>query len=508
MFDSAKTGDPPHGKTNQARALANAIRTRTFDPGETIPSIRSLAAELGAGRGTVSRAVALLAREGWIQKKPYGKRYVRSMPDSDRHHYHEPSPRSISDRIFVDLRNSISAGEYDADEVIPTIKELRHRYGCGYYSVAKSLERLERQHVLVRKGKGYIVSSSSLIRDRGPTAVYFFGPPSSFRPTLAATADFIAPLEYEIQKLGWGSLRYYIDEIPSAYRAPSPSQIAGIIIVLRKQREDWERVLAGYRDIPVVAFDPWESLAWSPAKFSRHGSFHALTPDNQAAGHAMAKMALETGHKRLAFFSPIPAPVTPAQRKAAGWLLLRMQGIERILGEPGPSHAWDCYFPSANEKQKLSLESKTWWKVRADLFFRQWTPAEIHQKAVHTIEKLNYLGKTAQRLEKSFAHALSDQKATFWLCATDEAAAAALHFLRCKRIRVPQDIQVAGFDNAELAFSMRLTSFDFGIDRAAVLAARCLANPDLAPRDSAGYVRLTGRIVVRETAGRKQSTER
>src|SRR5215831_9521152 len=48
---------------NQTRA---AIASGQLRSGERLPSTRSLAAQLGAARGTVDAAYAMLAGEGWI----------------------------------------------------------------------------------------------------------------------------------------------------------------------------------------------------------------------------------------------------------------------------------------------------------------------------------------------------------------------------------------------------------------------------------------------------------
>jgi LacI family transcriptional regulator len=113
---------------------------------------------------------------------------------------------------------------------------------------------------------------------------------------------------------------------------------------------------------------------------------------------------------------------------------------------------------------------------------------------------LHSLASIAHTLESSFRATLERGRATFWLCANDAVAVAATSFLHRHGVSVPHDIEVAGFDNSPFAFAQRITSYDFGTDRAGVIAARCLANPDWSPRDPDGFIRLPGRVVVRETA--------
>src|SRR5690242_21963960 len=49
-----------------------AIAAGRLRPGERLPSARSLAAQLGAARGTIEAAYAMLAGEGWIVARGAG----------------------------------------------------------------------------------------------------------------------------------------------------------------------------------------------------------------------------------------------------------------------------------------------------------------------------------------------------------------------------------------------------------------------------------------------------
>src|ERR1700719_2116289 len=50
----------------RAGRTRGAIVAEQLHPGERLPSARGLAAQLGAARGTVEAAYAILAGEGWI----------------------------------------------------------------------------------------------------------------------------------------------------------------------------------------------------------------------------------------------------------------------------------------------------------------------------------------------------------------------------------------------------------------------------------------------------------
>jgi DNA-binding LacI/PurR family transcriptional regulator/DNA-binding transcriptional regulator YhcF (GntR family) len=488
------------GGASPAAALARRIREAGLRAGEPLPSIRALAARFGAGRGAVYGAIQRLAREGWLQRKPWGRGYVRAGAGYHEREARLPQARGPDARIADYIKSAILSGARDPGESIDSIKELRNRFGCAYAPVSRGLRRLERQGLIERSGRGYRVAPSGYFRQGGATAVYFFGPPTSLRPELPATAELVAPLEREIQMLGWGPIGYYIDPDPSPGAAPPPSSIAAIIAVKREFPDRWERLLSHYRNIPLVTFDAWETLSWDRAAFARHHAYRAIVPDNRRAGAAMARLFRESGHRRLAFFSHLPRP--RADSAAHRWLLARMAGIEEFLGEPGAAGLWDrVIVDAATASSAPPARSRAWWSVRADPLFRRYCDPTVHKTGLHAVERLISLSAIASALRPDFEAALRRATATFWLCVNDDAAAAAVHFLRERGVRVGRDIAVAGFDNSHLAFAQGITSYDLGIDRAGIMAARCLANPNLALSDPDGFIRLPGRVTPRDSTG-------
>jgi DNA-binding LacI/PurR family transcriptional regulator len=498
---SQQTPDPfGHSGASPADALARRIREIGLRPGEPLPSIRSLAAGFGAGRGAVYGAIQRLAREGWLHTKPWGRGYVRAgSVDHASEAGLAPAP-GPDERIVDYIKTAIVSGARDPGEAIDSIKELRNRFGCSYAPAARGLRRLERQGLIERRGRGYRVARSGVSRHGAASAVYFFGPPTSLRPELPATADLVAPLEREIQMLGWGPIGYYIDAAPSPHAAPPPSSIAAIIAVKREFPDRWERLLSHYRNIPLVTFDAWESLSWDRTAFSRHHAYNAIVPDNRRAGAAMARLFRESGHRRLAFFSHLPRP--RADSVTHRWLRARMAGIEEFLGEPGDTGLWErVIIDAAAQSLAAPARSRAWWSVRSDPLFRRYCDPTVHKTGIHAVERLISLSAIASALRPSFEAALQRASATFWLCVNDDAAVAAVHFLRERGVRVGRDIAVAGFDNSHLAFAQGITSYDLGIDRAGIMAARCLANPNLAIGDPDGFIRLPGRVAPRDSTG-------
>lgn len=61
-------------------AIADSIRTGAYKPGEKLPSIVALAADLDAGQSTVKIALTLLGRDGWTRGQQGQATFVADDP--------------------------------------------------------------------------------------------------------------------------------------------------------------------------------------------------------------------------------------------------------------------------------------------------------------------------------------------------------------------------------------------------------------------------------------------
>src|SRR3954452_15305269 len=69
-----------------------AIVAGRLRPGERLPSARSLAAQLGAARGTVDAAYAMLSGEGWIIARGAAGTVVAPQLGAATQHFAPPTP--------------------------------------------------------------------------------------------------------------------------------------------------------------------------------------------------------------------------------------------------------------------------------------------------------------------------------------------------------------------------------------------------------------------------------
>ena len=107
-------------------------------------------------------------------------------------------------------------------------------------------------------------------------------------------------------------------------------------------------------------------------------------------------------------------------------------------------------------------------------------------------------------LTSLFKKAAADKTITAWVCANDSMAFSALSFLHEKKITVPGDISVIGFDNTPVkALDNQLTSLDFNALGAVHRILNFIARP---PKPRGRYrhtpIEIEGMIIERGTTGK------
>ena len=119
------------------------------------------------------------------------------------------------------------------------------------------------------------------------------------------------------------------------------------------------------------------------------------------------------------------------------------------------------------------------------------SPQGIVRRGFHLKEGASGLREVRERMP--------DVEAVF--CGSDMLAAGALFECQRQRLRVPQDLAIAGFDDAELSSevcpaltTVHIPRFDIGVHAAQAMLARLSGQPQPARVQDLGY-----RIVVRET---------
>jgi len=119
-------------------------------------------------------------------------------------------------------------------------------------------------------------------------------------------------------------------------------------------------------------------------------------------------------------------------------------------------------------RQGLSVIRRYWKRRPPESFFSRFRD--------FIMEHLGVIGQAA-RLRDQFERALHLPGVTAWVCANDATAIAALDFLRERKIDVPGQISLVGFDDAPEAQNAGLTSYVFRADLLAHRVSEWLAHP-------------------------------
>ena len=107
------------------------------------------------------------------------------------------------------------------------------------------------------------------------------------------------------------------------------------------------------------------------------------------------------------------------------------------------------------------------------------------------------------KVEKLFDEAIKDTEISAWVCANDVVAERALDYLKRKRVRIPNDLSVVSYDDSSIAYSKRITSYNFNSTGLVKAMIHFCLNPRRALRITPNRRLLTmpGFLVERESSG-------
>lgn len=114
----------PHSGVPVYRQLMEQVRFQVtsglLEPGDEIPSTRTLSAQLGVNPMTVSRAFALLAEDGVLERRPGLPLVVRQRPDGEVRASRRRQLRAVLGPAVAKARQLAA----EPDEVVEVVHEL------------------------------------------------------------------------------------------------------------------------------------------------------------------------------------------------------------------------------------------------------------------------------------------------------------------------------------------------------------------------------------------------
>jgi DNA-binding LacI/PurR family transcriptional regulator len=462
-----------------------------------VPPVRRITAVFGLSPGTVIGVLRRLVHDKVIEKPPHRKSYylcgVRAGESGHR--------KSRPEVLAAILRREIVQGRLSAAS-FPSNKELRIRFGCSWATIKRTLELLQAEELVEPKGRGFGVRGATHLSERR-TQLYV-----SVHPRLLDTRQvlgLIRALELDLQDFGWTRPHLLFEPEPTRRRFPQPHSVAGFVHILLSEPEKWVRHYRRYPQVPVALVSTYltaSERAWMGEGMSER--MGVVMPDNLRAGREVAVHLFELGHRRVAFLSH----VEPAK---FGWVSERFQGASRVFGSDiaprtrlsfhGPSgavHEEGPVKPEPGDRGDylLGRARRYLGHYRTLIMSSGVFDEDILQHSLRSTWRYLALWGERRRARDLFERALRDEGVTAWICVNDELAMLALSFLSAAGRS--SDIDVIGFDNSFESYRLRLSSYDFSMDRVSHALMQFMRKKT--PESPAGrFVHVPGRLVPRSS---------
>ncbi|MBD3242403.1 MAG: GntR family transcriptional regulator, partial [Chitinivibrionales bacterium] len=301
--------DARTGRRQPARARARAfllerIRSATRRGETRLPTVAALAGGAGVSPVTMLHAVRALRDEG-VLAVSHGKgiRLIAGAAPS------EPAPREPRQprwrEVLARLEQDIIDGRYDSEGVLPTPKQMRHRYGVSHRTLLRALERLVHDGTIAPYRRTYRVrmsSGSSGVRKR-VLYVASAGSAGLVSTTTVRSQELYLALERECAQRG---LRLeprpaYHQRIES-FRLSDPSSVLGAIVSPIGLGEDaFGRVLSRLPPLPTgvvvtVADGRYRRVARGGGRVKIFSMANSRLP-----GQVMGTYLRNLGHSHIAY---------------------------------------------------------------------------------------------------------------------------------------------------------------------------------------------------------------
>jgi len=521
-------------------------------PGDRLPATRALARMIGISERSMIKAIAELKKQGLI----FGIRggCLRAGSPASGVVSLIASPQKFWHMKKSEIEKDILSGAFSQTGKLPSQKELQNRYGASYRTMRKILHVLTVEGVVRAKGKSHEIPGVPL--QKAANRIVFITHAFKFPARSALNPEqypLIDRLEHECirRELRLEVMELDFSDSQSVLRVMSNpvirEQSLGFVLDVwwtQQLHAQYESLLEKLVKIkkPVAIVDEWGEYPL-PQSQSTNPSVQVYRIEGKGAGARIARLLMNLKHRSIAYISL--APDSP-------WSLNRLAGIQeqfssagdslkvRTFTDPESAEYLDHILVLSGFGEKLINKIITIGQTsgQAAERYRQFSRVRLKIKPEtfdsHEVKRLREIlapladavqGTSESRALESvnemvmkkanscmgpmllaplFNKALDYRDITAWVCASDITAFDALQFLDLKKVRVPGDISVAGFDNLPVeTASRRLTSLDFNAWGFAYRMLDFLIRP---PRPRGTYrhfpVEIEGTIMMRGTTGK------
>ena len=357
------------------------------------------------------------------------------------------------------LEAEIVAGQWSGGVKMIGVRGIASKYGVSTVTAARSLQVLRDRGLIrsVERSGSFPVAPKAVERGQALWAACFRTTPGPwYRASHSTTMSGFASMA-RAGEIGLDSVTFTVEESSTeeeiARMAPDARAmgVTGLFLMPSRisdaaMRQD-EAILRGCRsaNLPVVLIERNLRGRARPLEYDLVG------PDDLDGGYRCAQHLHDSGHRRVAFV--LGGPTSSHRDRLAGYLLARQEAGE---------------------------------------------PSIVIELPVDPLGRLVY-ARLADRVIASDVDGIT--------CYHDVVAMGLILELLARRIRVPEDVAVVGFEDLPIgdAFSIGLTTYGPDFEAIARRALRVMAARIDAPEAPPARVAVPGRVIVRESAPIKSS---
>jgi DNA-binding transcriptional regulator YhcF (GntR family)/DNA-binding LacI/PurR family transcriptional regulator len=490
---------------------------------DTLPSVRKLARDAGVSLATMNKAIRALRSDGRIETTHgKGMRIVQNGNSAGARVPNNEEPAiKLWRSIQRDLERDIITGVFNRSSMLPSLKELKIRFGANYRTLKKAIDDLRSQRIIEQHGRGYRVSQRVQSGGQHEILVFLY----RTKPTLSLSyldPHLLHHIESICQQAGLKVtfIRYVRVEGVASYTnhttgepwtGKRSDEVLGCMWIVLFPEEivpDCCHKLMGLRK-PVSVFAGGGARGFPEFFVNDRNVKFFMGADTERTARVLGSYLTRLGHRHFAFFT------CSFHRQ---WARARLQGIEEILEQAtsdGTITPFTVDYPGKNyslprtaqemARTAISFSSKCVGPPGSVLYNRISTI--LARAAEDNLSHGYYLWTVACELEPLFAQALAYREITAWVFGDDEEAIIGLDFLKRHRILVPGRISVAGFNDSQAALAEDLTSCGSNFEGLMTAMLNYVLQPGAGPFRNKKEIALDGFVMARKTVAARMAVD-
>jgi DNA-binding LacI/PurR family transcriptional regulator/DNA-binding transcriptional regulator YhcF (GntR family) len=447
-----------------------------------LPPIATLAAEARVAKNTMLAAVRLRASQGELTAAPGRGVVVNPAADLGRARPAPPSrsPGSIWERTATALRQDILNAAF-AERELPSAASLTERYGVCSRTLRKALHALVTDGLVAVRRRRY---TRAVPARPQPHATLLLLARGEERPEGSQREVLLSPISARTQE-NLRALEHYcvqhgirLQHVPCFFgntglcTGAGPSELTrllrerpvlGALVWTMALPEAWALTTVQrlrQAGLPVAVLDEVSTISQPEALAAIAGVRYYALACGTADGRIAGRYLLQLGHRRIAFISAWAEQ---------DWAANRYRGVLQSFAEAGLQGAVELF--AASDSEDVDNEQRVLAGVRAALNRTlatrvrhadgQAAPTLTGAPLFDDLRVAVSRSLLQRRLEPALRLAAARAEITAWVAANDAVGLQAFDFLRAKRIPVPGQLSLMGFDDSTEAAYRGLSSYSF-----------------------------------------------